>query len=981
MIGVQKYLAILLLSVSWAAAQNSTRTVSVQHVTAVADGADLRVEVTLTSPVDVASVETAVNPDRILIDLPGTTCNACTQNVSVSAGGIRRVRTGQHSTKPMVARVVVDLDQAHPYTLKTEGNRVILTVGPAENAHFQTNGAPVAATSGNLIGVFRRKKETAPPAVDNNAAYVPPPTPPPTPTGPSFEPSSANTSATPLPVPPPQVAPPVAQSHPASVPAQNPAPVSPAQTQIAAAKPAATAVPAPPPAIAARPSENLASPKVEASTAPVAAKPASTGVTGAAAVSPKTSETAAPVASAAVTKPKVEVAPVPKPPVPAVPSLATGMVAVNRHPPEAIVLAPAVPAAPSLATGTVAANRLPPEAIVLAPVPTPAATQTREIAKAETPAPVAKPLTAPAPEPASPSTVAEAAPSPSTNESASPADAAPEAAMVIPRSDDPSLRTVFKVKYVAEGVAYLEGGRGQGLSEGMKLEVEDSNRPARQGDSKHAEDPKVVAELEVTAVAESSAVTEIHTPKRPVKVGDLAYLSSGDAESLVQQRALSATRQYPAVISFTEGDTLDEEVRAEVPRPPLPSVNRARGRIGFDTIETISHGLTSVTSTDVAAVFRGDVTRIGGTYWNLSGYWRGQLTKESAASQQTLQSLLNRTYHLNLTYDNPNSDLVAGFGRLFLPWAPSLDTLDGGYFGYRLSRGSLVGVFGGSTPDPSSWDYSPDRAIGGAFINFEGGEYSGFHYSATTGAGLSMINWAANDPFVFIEDSVSYKRDIAVYESAQLDSPKGNSQTPSPGPGLGRNFFTLRVNPFSRLELDANYNYFRQVPTFNPTLIGTGLLDKYLFQGFSAGARLEVFKQVWISTNLGRSSGTGDSKSSLNQMYGITVNRVPWINLRADLHYSQFSSSFGTGSYDALSLSRQMSDRLRIELLVGQQVFASQITANTRSKFLTGTFETTLGPHYYLQSNFTTNRGDLSYDQLMFSMGYRFDSKRRGERP
>jgi len=105
------------------------------------------------------------------------------------------------------------------------------------------------------------------------------------------------------------------------------------------------------------------------------------------------------------------------------------------------------------------------------------------------------------------------------------------------------------------------------------------------------------------------------------------------------------------------------------------------------------------------------------------------------------------------------------------------------------------------------------------------------------------------------------------------------------------------------------------------------------------------------------------------------------IKLRADLHYSRFSSSYGTGAYDALSLSRQMSDRLRLELLLGQQTFASQITANTRSKFLTGTVETTLGPHYYLQGNFTTNRGDLSYDQMMFSMGYRFDSKMRGERP
>ena len=559
-----------------------------------------------------------------------------------------------------------------------------------------------------------------------------------------------------------------------------------------------------------------------------------------------------------------------------------------------------------------------------------------------------------------------------------PLSATPESTLIA-RSDDPSLRTVFKVKYVAEGVAYLEGGRAQGLAEGMKLEIEDTNLPAKQGDSANAADPKVIAELVVSAVAETSAVTDIHTPKRPVKVGDLAYLSSSDAEALVQQRALSATRQYPAVISFTEGDTLDEEARQEVPRPPLPSVNRARGRIGFDTIETISHGATNITSTDVGMAFRGDITRIGGTYWNLSGYWRGRITKESVASQQTLQSLINRTYHLNLTYDNPNSTLVAGFGRLYLPWAPSLDTIDGGYFGKRLSKGTTLGIFGGSTPDPSSWDYSPDRVISGAFINFEGGEFSGVHYSSTSGAGVSMLKWAIDRPFVFFEDSLSYKNTIAVYESAQVDSPRGNTVTPSPGPGLGRNFFTLRVNPHPRVELDFNYNYFRDIPTFDTNLAALGLLDKYLFQGFSAGGRVQVWNQVWVSTNLGRSSGTGDAKTSLNQMYGLTFGRLPFVNLRADLHYAQFNSSFGSGSYKAFSLSRQISDRLRLEVLLGQQNFASTLTTNNRSRFVTGTVETTLGPHYYLQGNFTTNRGDMSYDQVMFSIGYRFDSKRRGE--
>jgi hypothetical protein len=826
MTAVQKHLGTWILLLSCAVAQNIAGKATVQTVTTARHGSDLQVEVTLSAPVK-PSVETASNPERILLDLPETACGDKIKIVPVHANGVRRVRTGQHSVSPLVTRVVLDLDQAHLYAVKTEGNRIVVTVSGVEHAHNVSRGAPVAATSGNLIGVFRRRRDTATLPAQDTSSDFPPPAPPASAAGPAFEPQPAAVAAAPpqpVTVPAPQT--PVAQSEPAAAP-PKPAASQPSfdQNQLA-------------------PASGIAVPPSITSAAPVIAK-----------------NDAAPLS-----------------------------------------------------------------------IPRPAE-------------PVASSVTS----------------------------------TLIARTDDPSLRTVFKVKYVAEGVAYLEGGRAQGLTEGMKLEVEETNLPATQGDSASAADPRVVAELEVTGVAETSAVTDIHTPKRPVKAGDLAYLSTGDAEALVQQRALSATRQYPAVISFTEGDTLDEEARQEVPRPPLPSVNRARGRIGFDAIETLSHGTSSVTSSDVGMVFRGDITRIGGTYWNLSGYWRGRLTKASVASQQTLQNLINRTYHLNITYDNPNSTLVAGFGRLYLPWAPSLDTIDGGYFGKRLTRGTTLGIFGGSTPDPSSWDYSPNRVIGGAFVNFEGGEYNGFHYSSTSGAGVSMVNWAIDRPFIFLEDSLSYKRDIAIYESAQLDNPKGNSITPSPGPGLGRNFSTLRVNPHPRLELDFNYNYFRDIPTFDPTLVGTGLLDKYLFQGFSAGGRVEVGNQIWLSTTLGRSSGTGDAKSSLNEMYGVTFGRLPWVKLRADAHYARFNSSFGNGSYEAVSLSRQMSDRLHLEALIGQQKFASPITANNNSRFVTGTIETTLGPHYYLQSSFTTNRGDMSYDQMMFSIGYRFDSKRRGE--
>ena len=547
------------------------------------------------------------------------------------------------------------------------------------------------------------------------------------------------------------------------------------------------------------------------------------------------------------------------------------------------------------------------------------------------------------------------------------------------RATHPDFRTAFRVKYVASGAAYLDGGRSAGLSEGMKLVVREtatsSTVAAADGNDDH-----IVAELEVTSVAETSAVTDVHTPKRDITPGDLAYLSAQDEQALVQQSTLSATRKYPTVISFTEGDTLDEEARTEIPRPPMPSVNRARGRLGFDYMGTSFHGATGGTSMNLGLMARMDMTRIGGTYWNLSGYWRGRLNANSYSGTATIQDLINRTYHLSMNYDNPDSHWVAGFGRMYLPWAVSLDTIDGGYVGRRLGRGATVGVFGGSTPDPTSWSYNPDRRSAGTFVNFEGGSFENFRYTSTSGIGLSTIKWKLDRPFIFFENGIYYKRYVAIYDTLQADSPAGNQAVTAPGPGIGRNFLTVRFQPVERIELDANYNYFRDLPTFDPSLIGTTLLDKYLFQGFSAGVRLEVLKQIWLYTNLGRSNRSGDPTSAMNSLYGITFGRIPWVRLRADAHYTRFNSSFGSGYYESVSVSRNLSDNFRLELLGGKQNFSSTFSSNSNTNFVTSNVEMNMGLHYFVQGGFTVSRGvSQNYDQWLFTLGYRFDTRQKGK--
>ena len=954
MTAVQKQIALLLLWVSLAGAQH-TELASLQDVKVTHAGRDVRIEVTLTTQVK-PSVITAIHPDRLVLELPYTTASAKQQHIPVYFDGVRVVRYGLHDAEPATTRIVVELDQALPHALEVNGTHIVLTVSPAvETRNDARHGAPAAAASGGFIGVFRRNQNSAPKEPVDNNAEIPaaPPSGPPIHFSPDQSESSSRAS---------NLSP--SASHPnygslqqgtvfpnSGTPGNGTVPqVSGSDTGSfdAVAKPKAASP-------SASPQIGAAFPSTTASVhAPGKSQPVSQDSSRSAAVA----QTGSPAAALPPSIPNPN------------PQRSAGAAAVELPLP-----APEPPKSVAMQAGS---NLTPP----LAPASSPAVT---EASGGNATASVSQD-TPTSPEPAGQTVanydaaIADLKPVPINPEpepASTPSDA--DLQMEALRASNPNLRTVFKVKYVADGVAYLDGGRSDGLTEGMKLEIKDGDAAPRPGEIVDPADPRVVAELEVNGVADTSAVTDIHAPKRPVKPGDLAYLSVADAQALVAQQTLSATRKYPAVVTFTEGDPLEEEARAEVPKPPLPSVNRARGRIGLDYFSTISHGSSSITSSDLGLVVRTDITRLYGTYWNVSGYWRGRLTATSGSGPQTIQDLINRTYHLSMTYDNPNSAWVAGFGRLYLPYAPSLETIDGGYIGRRLGHGATLGVFAGSTPDPSSYSYNPNQEISGAFINFDGGSYDAWKYTSTSGLGVSAINFSIQRPFVFFENGIFYKRFFSIYDSMQADSPKGNSQVAAPGPGLSRNFLTIRVQPHPRIEFDVNENYFRDIPTFDPALVGTQLLDKYLFQGFSVGTRVEVVKGIFAYTTIGQSNRSGDTSTSGNQAYGLTFNRLPKLNLRADVHYTRFSSSFGAGSYESISLARNLSEALQLEVIAGQQNFVSTLTNAGRSRFLNGNIETTFGAHYFIQGGIGINRGDLSYDQFHFTLGYRFDTKTKSK--
>ena len=91
-----------------------------------------------------ATAMMVLNPDRVVVDVPGAVVNHF-RHITVGADGIKAVRLGQNSANPPVARLVVDLAAARDYQLVRAGNRVVLKLRPASAIQARAATVPKPA--------------------------------------------------------------------------------------------------------------------------------------------------------------------------------------------------------------------------------------------------------------------------------------------------------------------------------------------------------------------------------------------------------------------------------------------------------------------------------------------------------------------------------------------------------------------------------------------------------------------------------------------------------------------------------------------------------------------------------------------------------------------------------------------------------------------------------------------------------------------
>ncbi len=539
-------------------------------------------------------------------------------------------------------------------------------------------------------------------------------------------------------------------------------------------------------------------------------------------------------------------------------------------------------------------------------------------------------------------------------------------------------KNVFQVKYVSDGAVYLDAGRNAGLVEGMLLHVVHADPGGGTTEAVRFQGVPPIADIRIFSIADTSSAAEIVRFTEDLNKGDIAYLDVSSVHQREETKNSAESENYPVLTTFSYGDPLDEELRTKnsPASKELTEGNQLRGRIGFDTGMLTEPG--GFSSRQVGMLVQADMSQIGGTHWDLRGYYRGMLNTQNlnaagGTPPQTLNDLMNRTYHLYAEYQNPDSVVVMGFGRLYLPYATSLSTIDGGYFGYKFSQRWTAGVFGGSTPDPTSWSYNPNQQIAGNFVNYQAGDFEHMRISSTAGLAMTSIAWHVARQFAFAENNFSIGHTFSIYNSLQFDKGRTALQNQTYSTGLTQSFTSVRYQPIKLLTFDLNHNYLVSLPTFDPALISLGLLDQYLFQGFSGGATVDLPYHVSLSTDLGRSKSSSDKANALNQMYGITFGEIAKTGLHVDLRYTKFNSSFGLGDYEYVSVSRGVSDKLHVSMQAGTQHLTSTYSTNSDSRFITGTADWSLGSRFFLEGLYTWNMGTtMNYTQMDFTFGYRF---------
>lgn len=134
----------------------------------------IQLQVQTTAPV-VPQAQTISNPERLVIDIPGTIPGSSLRPVSVNRNEVTRVRVGLFSTSPPVTRIVLDLNLPAPYRITPAASGFTVSLGPEPSNDASDSEQPTVGWVLQRVASTRTSGSSRAPVVKSIVSVNQPP--------------------------------------------------------------------------------------------------------------------------------------------------------------------------------------------------------------------------------------------------------------------------------------------------------------------------------------------------------------------------------------------------------------------------------------------------------------------------------------------------------------------------------------------------------------------------------------------------------------------------------------------------------------------------------------------------------------------------------------------------------------------------------------------------------------------------------------
>jgi hypothetical protein len=509
------------------------------------------------------------------------------------------------------------------------------------------------------------------------------------------------------------------------------------------------------------------------------------------------------------------------------------------------------------------------------------------------------------------------------------------------------------VKYVSSSAVYLDAGRTAGLKAGDRVQI-------LRGDS-------LIAELEVTFVADNSASCQLTDSSAVILVGDVAV-------SIVPDRVESANNH--AVEADTLLSTYAVNNRTESRSKQARGSNRLTGNIGLQVTAQDDREQFNYDYTQRSLQIRTALNKIGGSNYKLSVRANLRETIRNRETSSATNSATNhRLYEMALLYDNPDAALSYGAGRMLVRELRGIGYLDGAYGRYRHSSAVSAGVFAGTEPDLQNTKFRSDVTKVGAFAVYEKKTADANRFAATISLAGSYDNGEIDREFVYQQINYSHGSRLNIYESTEVNVNRGwlkkaeNSDLKLASFLLNSRYAFSRMVALS-LGYDSHTNYYR----YESRSVPDSLFNDALRQGWRGSVNLRFTSRMFAEVGAGLRTTEGNSRDTRNGSVRLGGNDVFGSAIGLTLQVRAYENSYSKGYQPSITLSRSFANTIRAAFDAGTNSYSlEQDGEQINQHWLRFTIDASIADHIYCSADAEAARGSgMDANTVSAGIGYRF---------